>query len=213
MTDAELRELHAHITREIAALVESQKRTDEQIAKTDAQLTEQLAKTDAKLTEQLAKTDAQLAKTDAQLAKTDAKLNKLAEMYGGVGNNQGAVAEAFYFNSLSANPVLNGIRFDFVEKNVTRSLHGLTDEFDIVMVNGSELYLIEVKYKAHPKDLERLLHKKAVNFRKLYPAYEHYRQHLGLASFSFDDDLIEEALSNGVTVLQRRGDIIETIAP
>jgi len=34
-----------------------------------------------------AKTDAQIAKTDAQLAKTGAKIDKLAKMYGGVGNN------------------------------------------------------------------------------------------------------------------------------
>jgi len=44
-----------------------------------------------------AKTDEQQAKTDQQLAKTDAKLDRLAEMYGGVGNNQGAIAEEFYF--------------------------------------------------------------------------------------------------------------------
>ena len=91
--------------------------TDDELRELVASLALAQVKTDA----QLAKTDAQLAKTDAQLAKTDAKLNKLAEMYGGVCNNQGRVAEEFYFNSLKHNPVLNGIQFDFIEKNVTRS--------------------------------------------------------------------------------------------
>ena len=42
---------------------------------------------------------AQQAKTDAQLARTDAKLDRPAAMYGGVGNNQGLVAEESYYNS------------------------------------------------------------------------------------------------------------------
>jgi len=83
-------------------------------------------------------------KTDAQLAKTDAKLNKLAEMYGGVGNNQGRVTEEFYYNSLKHNPVLNGIQFDFIEKNVTRSKGGIEEEYDLLLVNGQEIYIVEV---------------------------------------------------------------------
>ena len=37
------------------------------------------------------------------------------------------------------------------------------------------------------------------------------RHNLGLATFSIEDAVLEEALSRGVTVLQRRGDLIETI--
>jgi len=181
----------------IERLVASQERTDAQQFKTD---------------QEIDKLVASQAKTDAQLAKTDAKLNRLAEMYGGVGNNQGAVAEEFYYNSLSANPELNGIRFDFVDKNITRNQHGVQDEFDIVMVNGEDVFVIEVKYKAHEQDLERLLKKKAVNFRKLFPMYSQYRHHYGLATFHIHDQLKDQALSSGVTVLQRKGDVIEATA-
>lgn len=158
------------------------------------------------------RTDAQLAKTDAQLAKTDAKLNRLAEMYGGVGNNQGMVAEEFFYNTLKCQPELNGIVYDFIDKNVTRYQNGIEDEFDILMVNGKDVLVIEVKYHAHPSDLKRLLEKKAINFRKLFPQYENYRHHLALATFSMDDGLKEEAISSGVTVLQRKGDLMETTA-
>lgn len=208
MTEDDLKALFAltdRIARETLALQEAQKVTDAQLAKTDAQL--------AALLEAKMATDAQFAETAAQVAKTSAKVDKLAEMYGGVCNNQGRVAEEFYYNSLRKHPVLNGIRFDDVLKNLHNSRGEIQDEFDIVMVNGSELYLIEVKYKAHSKDLDRLLHQKATNFRKLFPIYANYRQHLGLASFAFDDDLVEEALAQGVTVLQRRGDVIETTVP
>ena len=165
------------------------------------------------------RTDAQLAKTDAQLAKTDAKLDRLAdkldrlaEMYGGVGNSQGAVAEEFYYNSLKADPVLGGVRFDFVDKNVTRSHAGLEDEFDLLLVNGRAVFVVEVKYKAHGKDLRRLLDDKAANFRRLFPEYSDREQRLVLAAFHVHDELKREALEQGVTVLQRKGDLIESAA-
>ena len=219
MTDDELKALVAHIA-------VAQDRTDAQLAETDAQV----AKTDAQVAEtaaQVAKTDAQLAKTDAQLAKTDAqptntdakldrladKLDRLAEMYGGgVGNSQGAVAEEFYYNSLKADPVLGGVRFDFVDKNITRSHAGLEDQFDLRLVNGRAVFVVEVKYKAHRNDLRRLLDDKAASFRRLFPEYADREQRLVLAAFHVNDELKRAALAQGVTVLQRKGDLIESTA-
>ncbi len=201
MTDDELKAL-------VANLAVAQDRTDAQLAKTDAQLAKtdvQQAKTDA----QLAKTIAQLAKTIAQLERTDDKLNRLSDMYGGVSNNLGSVAEEFYYNSFKANPVLAGKRFR-VNKNLTRCSDGLEDEFDLLLVNGQEVFVVEVKHKAHESDLERLLNKKAPNFRQLFPEYGHLEQRLALAAFHFHDALKESALEQGVTVLQRKGDVIET---
>jgi Holliday junction resolvase-like predicted endonuclease len=168
--------------------------------------------TDDELRELVASLALAQVKTDAQLAKTDAKLNKLAEMYGGVGNNQGRVIEEFYYNSLKHNPVLNGIQFDFIEKNVTRSKGGIEEEYDLLLVNGQEIYIVEVKYRLHPKDIERMVGRKLTNFKKLFPEYQNYRIHLALATFAVEDDVKQLALDNGVTLLQRRGDVIETLA-
>ena len=222
MTDNELRAM-------MADLISAQARTDAQLAKTDAQLAKtdaQLAKTDAKLDRlaeiydrQIAeararhdKTDAQLAATDAQLAKTDAKLDRLAEMYGGVGNNQGRVAEEFYYNSLKHDPVLNGIRYDVIDKNVTRTKAGIEEEYDLLLINGQDVMIVEVKYRLHPKDIVRLLNRKLGNFLKLFPQYRSYRLHPVLATSSADDDVRRMALERGILVLQRRGHVIETLA-
>lgn len=169
-----------------------------------------LAKSQAELTKSQAKTDIQLAKTDAQLAKTDAKLNKLAEMYGGVGNNQGKVAEEFFFNSLKHNPTINNIQYDFVEKNVTRNKAGIEEEYDLLLVNGEDIFIVEVKYHLHPNDIKRLLNRKKVNFLKLFPEYQGYKTHWGLATFAVDDDVKDQALEQGITVIQRRGDVIDS---
>ncbi|MFW6308342.1 MAG: hypothetical protein ACOC08_06865 [Campylobacterales bacterium] len=149
-------------------------------------------------------------KTDAQLAKTDAKLNKVAEMLGNIGNNQGDVAEEFFYNTLADKKVLAGVRYDFVDHNWRHRVGNVTDEFDIVMVNGEDVAIIEVKYKAHDRDLDKLINKKYKNFKLLYPQYRDFKHHLVLATFNINEELKERALEEGVVVLQRKGDTVET---
>ena len=64
--------------------------------------------TEEKVWDLLAELVASQQKTDEQIAKTDAKLDRIAEMLGGVSNNQGKMAEEFFYNSLKHNPVLVG---------------------------------------------------------------------------------------------------------
>jgi len=45
---------------------------------------------------------------------------------------------------------------------------GLEDEYDIVLYNHASVAIIEVKYKAHTKDIPIVL-KKAETFRLLFP--------------------------------------------
>ncbi len=160
-----------------------------------------------------AETSEQMRKTDEQMRKTDAKLERMGITLGNISNNQGAVAEEFFFNSLKATQTLAGIHYDSIDKNLTRAANGTEDEFDIVMINGKDVALVEVKYKAHEADLTKLLTKKYQNFKKLFPIYKDYTHHLVLATFSIYDELKEAALSNGVIVLQRKGDTIESFVP
>ncbi len=195
MTDQELKDL-------VASLAISQAQTDAQMKKSG---------------EELEKTFRELAQskkeTDAQIQKTDAKLDRIAKLVGAISNNQGDIAEEFFYNSLEAKPILGGIEYDYIDKNITRSNKSLRDEFDIVLINGKDIAIIETKYKAHQKDVEKLIHKKYKNFQILYPEYSDYNHHLGIASFYINDDTKEMALDNNVMVLQRKGDVIETIVP
>jgi hypothetical protein len=63
--------------------------------------------------------------------------------------------------------------------------------------------LLEIKYKLHKKDIDTLLNKKIVNFKKLYPEYKYYNHHLDLDSFKINDDLKQEALSNSFAKKRR----------
>ena len=96
--------------------------------------------TEEKVWELLAELVASQKKTDEQLAKTDAKLDRIAEMLGGVSNNQGKIAEEFFYNSLKHNPVLVGKQFDSVFRNAVGSTRESQEEYDIPLFNGDSVF-------------------------------------------------------------------------
>ena len=179
--------------------------TDDELKKLVAGLAIAQAKTDA----QIAKTDAQIAKTDAQLAKTGAKIDKLAKMYGGVGNNQGDVAEAFFFNSITKDNHLGSIRFDDATRNMDKKRGNIQEEYDIFLTNGEAIAVIEVKYKAHLGDIDKL-DRKVNNFKKLFPIYKDYKLYGAMASFHFNPEIKDKLLDRGYFVVERQGELIHT---
>ena len=58
-----------------------------------------------------------------------------------------------------------------------------------------------------------LVNKKHKNFKVLYPEYNDYVHHLGLASFYIYDDIKTKAKENNVMILQRKGDLLVTTLP
>ena len=153
------------------------------------------------------------AKTDEQMKESDRKLTKVGRLLGNIGQNQGDVAEEFFYNSLKDDKKVAGIVYDNINKNLNREVGKLKGEYDIVLINGRDIAIIETKYKLNEKDLDKLLTKQYPDFQKLYPEYANYNHHLGLASFYIDDKLKNEALEKGVIILQRKGDVIDTFIP
>ena len=141
----------------------------------------------------LAVSNAELTKkmkeTDAQMARTDATLERMGITLGNHTNNSGSMTEKYFYNSLKAKPYLGGVKYDFVDRNIKGNVPKASDEFNIVMYNGDSIALIECKSKAHKNDLIKLIDNKANNFRTLFPDYKDYKIYLGLASFSFYDEL------------------------
>ena len=117
----------------------------------------------------------------------------------------------FFYNSLKQNPVLVGKQFDSVFRNVVGSTRDSQEEYDILLFNGDSVFIIEVKYRVHPKDIDTLIKRKGGNFLLLLPQDRDFQRHLRLATFSIEDAVLQEALDHGITILQRRGDLIETI--
>ena len=150
---------------------------------------------------------------EASQKESERKLNKVSKLVGNMSNSQGEVAEEFFYNYLKDDPSLAGINYDFIEANAHRKKDKTEDEYDILLVNGKDIAIIETKYKAHTKDVEKLINIKYKNFKKLYPEYKNYNHHLGLASFKMNEEVKNLALENNVMLLQRKGKIIKTILP
>ena len=144
--------------------------------------------------------------------KLDRKLDKLAKMYGGVSENNGAVAEEFFKRGLEKHSNLFGIEYNQVGtlQKKTKQLQG---QYDIVLYNGDAMVIIEVKYKLHPSDVEDFYQRKLPNFRPLYPEYSDKVVIGAVAGLSVPNDSIELAQKFGFLVLTQSGENITVVNP
>ncbi len=147
--------------------------------------------------------------TSEQMRKTDAKLESIGIQLGNMSKNQGDVAEEFFYNSLVADAHLGSIHFDEVLSNMKKHSANLQEEYDIVLTNGESVGIVEVKYKAHQKDIDKL-ERKMSHFKELFPWFKNYKLYGALASFHVHEVAKKEALDRGFFVLQRTGDVLHT---
>ena len=194
MTDDELKQLVASLAVDSRNLHEAQNRTDEQMNRTD---------------EQIKALRVSQEETNQQMQRTDEKLKSIGIQLGNMSKNQGDVAEAFFYNSLLDRLNLGELQFDDIGRNDQKHRGKVQEEYDIILTNGCAIAIIEVKYKAHKNDLDKL-ERKITNFKTLFPVYKNYKVYGAMASFHFNDDAREETLKRGYFVLERRGDLIET---
>ena len=152
-----------------------------------------------------------LIATSHEEKKTDETFRSVGIQLGNMSRNQGDVTEEFFFNSLANDTHLGAIHFDDIAKNEHKRRGKTEEEYDIVMTNGNAIGIVEVKYKAHINDLEKL-ERKMKNFKMLFPLLENYKLYGAIASFHINDDAKEAAFNQGFFVLQRSGDLIHTDA-
>ena len=198
MTDQELKDL-------VASLAVSQDRTDEQLDR----LTKKLDKVGT-IVENISNNQGDVAvEYDENFDKLTKKLEKLGVYVGNVANNQGNVAEEYFVNSLKKYLNIGKLNFDYLIPNF-KATNGknVLAEYDILLVNGESVAIVEVKYKAHINDLEKLA-KKTQSIKNL-PQYKNYKVYAGVATFYANDELIKKAKELGYFILQRDGDVVIT---
>jgi hypothetical protein len=148
-------------------------------------------------------------KTDEQMKKTDEKLDRLAKNVGGINDNIGFHAEQYFQNIFDEKLSFGGQKYDYMRPNLKYGRKGVSAEFDIVLVNGESVAVIEAKSRIHPNFVETVANDKVSQFRKYFPEYKNYKLYLGIAGFSFDDSVIEEAKKRGIGIIRQVGDAIE----
>ena len=140
------------------------------------------------------------------MKETDRKIDKVRETSGSWANNHGRFAEEYFFNSFE-----KGKQNFFGEKfyDIKNNLKGTetNDEFDIVMLNGSSVGLVEVKFKVHENDIPKVL-KQANTFRANFPKYKNHKVYLGLATLSFYPELEEACIKQGIAIIKQVGETV-----
>ena len=137
------------------------------------------------------------AKTDEQLTEFTKGLNDLKKLFGSAQHNQGQINEEFICNSIIAqDKVLWGIYYDYVERNVKSRFGRTQGEYDCVAYNGDSIAIVEVKSKAHIKDIEKFP-TMIRTFRILYPMYKDFKIYIGIASLHINNDVVQECQDNG----------------
>jgi len=146
------------------------------------------------------------AETDRQMKETDRRMKELQKTLGGMANSHGSFAEEYFFNSFEDNEQnFFGEHFDEIRKHIYGKKKNIEDEYDIVLYNGVSVVIIEVKYKAHKGDVDKVL-KKAETFRILFSDYKDFKIYLGLASMVFYPELEQECINQGIAIIKQVGD-------
>jgi len=138
----------------------------------------------------------------------DIRIKKLEDLMGGWANSHGSFAEEYFFNSFDAEQQdFFGEHFNKIRKNVHHVWKNLEDEYDIVMYNDSYVAIVETKFRAHKNNIPKVL-KKAETFKILCPDYKDYKIYLGLASLSFNDEIEQECMDQGIAIIKQVGDTV-----
>jgi hypothetical protein len=191
------------------ALREQQAETSLQMKETDRRM----AETDRQIKEtglQMKETDRRMAETDRQMKETDRQITRLEKQIGGVSKNHGSFAEEYFINSMEkGEKTFFGEKFDTLLKTVIvkDDANRTKAEFDIVLVNGKSVAIVEVKFRARAKHVEQVL-KKVKPFRKKFPGYQNHKIYLGLASMVFDQDIENKCKENGIAIIKQVGDAV-----
>ena len=166
----------------------------------------ELAERQVKTDKNLDKVWLQIKETGKQLDKVGLQIKETNQQLGGMAYNQGRFAEEYFFNSFEKGKQnFFGEKFDDIKNNLKGT--ETDDEFDIVMLNGHSIGIVEVKYKAHENDIPKVL-RKVNTFRTNFPKYKSHTIYLGLATMAFYPGLEQVCKDNGIAIIKQAGDTI-----
>ncbi|MDR0303254.1 MAG: NERD domain-containing protein [Chitinispirillales bacterium] len=141
--------------------------------------------------------------------KIDEKLDRLNEIVNRVNNNIGYHAEQYFQTVFEKKLSFGKETYYYMLPNLKYSRKGKSAEFDIVLVNGESVAIIEAKNRIHPDFIKEIALNKVSQFREYFPIYENYKLYLGAAGFSFDESVVKEAKVYGIGIIRQVGDAVE----
>jgi len=223
MFAASRKELEQSLKKSRAEFEQSLKQSRAEAEKRNAEFEQSLKQSRAEFNQSLKQSRAEAKKRNAEFeqslkqsraeAEKDYKAmqeqtKQIKQMIGGMANSTGDHAEEFFYNALRhGRKNLFGEKFDDVQKGNKVSINkGYEDEYDILLVNGRAVCVVEVKYKADSGDLPQRVLRKAQTFRVNFPQHKDKKVYLALASMSFNKLTEKACADSGIAIMKQVGD-------
>ena len=193
-----------------ASFQETDRRLSEMFAKSDRKREKSQEDFDRRMKESQEDFDRRMKEEDRRSRKSqrefEKRMKKLEELTGGIANNNGEMAEEYFFNAFRKNKTFANETFEKVLRNRCIKNGIWHAEFDLLLLNGKSVAIIEVKYRAKHDNIsiERLI-SRIEPFKVLFPDYKNHTIYLGVAAMSFHKILAKELHEAGIATIHQEG--------
>jgi hypothetical protein len=150
--------------------------------------------------------------TDRLIKELRESNKELSIQMGGINDNIGHHAEQFFQDVFRKKLEFGMIKYDEMIPNLTYIGKEAKIEFDIALLNGESIALIEVKNRIHPDFVKEFAEERVEIFRKFFHEFSDYNAYLGIAGFSFSDEVLEQASRYGIGIIKQVGEGVEIAA-
>ncbi|WP_017294350.1 hypothetical protein [Geminocystis herdmanii] len=179
-------------------LKEQSLETDRRLQETDRILKEQSLETDRRLQETDRILKEQSQKTDRQIKQVNQQLGKLGNRLGEFVEWQVRPAAVRLFRERGVD--VHELQSDVSVKRIDGGL-----EIDLLVVNETEVVLVEVKSKLTQPDVDEHL-ERLEKFKQLMPRYQNMKALGAVAAMVVTDEVANYAYSHGLFVLAQSGE-------
>lgn len=200
----------------LGELVTAQKETERRFQETERILKEQSLETDRRfqeteriLKEQSLETERRFQETERilkeQSKKTDLQIKQVNQQIGKLGNRLGEFVE--WQVRPSAVDLFRERGIDVHELHSDVSVKRIDGglEIDLLVVNETDVVLVEVKSKLTQKDVDEHL-QRLQKFKRFMPRYKNMRAFGAVAAMVVSDEVAKYAYDQGLFVLAQSGD-------
>lgn len=166
-----------------------------------------MSATPEKIWEILDRIAASSEETRQQMKETDRKIKEVTASIGRLGNRLGEFVEEMVRPAAVRVFQARGIYVHQVFNRAYAQRDGDAMEIDLLVVNGSDAILIEVKSELKVDDVKEHI-SRLQRFKKLFPQYAGFRVMGAVAGMVVPDDTARYAYRQGLFVLAQSGEAV-----
>ncbi|MCY4643174.1 MAG: hypothetical protein OXB88_01005 [Bacteriovoracales bacterium] len=167
-----------------------------------SQSIQELRKSQKETDLQIKETGRQLKETGRQLKETDNRFN----------SQWGKLIESLVEGDIVRHFSKRGLKVQGTSQRVKKFFEGQEYEFDIVVHNGDEIVVVEVKTTLKVEKVDHFI-RKLKNFKKAFSEYADKKVYGAVATITFDEESDKYSQKKGLFVIRATGDSSSIVNP